>query len=181
MINEISLDEVLEKENLEIALKHLATKHDSCGLDGIMLSELEEYWKTNGDSIITLSREKKYEPGIVSLREIVQPNGKRREIAKYNSVDRLLLRAITQILDPVLETLLSDSTFAFRGGRGTLDAATKAKSYIESGKEWVCESDIRDYFGSISHDLMLQALKSTLHLDEKLFVLIESFIKCKVL
>ncbi len=149
---EVSIDEILDNANIELALNYLATKQNSCGIDGIMLSDLREYWKVNGDNISTLIKGKKYEPGIICIREIVQPSGKKREIAKYNSIDRMLLRAIVQILDPILDPLLSDNTYSFRTGRGTIDAAIKAKYYIESGKEWVCEADVKDYFGSINHE-----------------------------
>ena len=76
---EISLDEVFDSGNIELAFKHLKTKQNSCGIDGIELSDLGEYWKANGDNIIALAAEKKYEPGIVLIKEIVQPNGKRRD------------------------------------------------------------------------------------------------------
>ncbi len=47
----ITFDDILNEDNLNLAFEHLSHKHDSCGLDGIKLSELNEFWKVNSDSI----------------------------------------------------------------------------------------------------------------------------------
>ena len=46
------LSEIMSEENLNAALEHLSQKHDSCGTDGMFLSELPEYLKLNKEGLI---------------------------------------------------------------------------------------------------------------------------------
>ena len=65
-------------------------------MDGIYLSQLEEYWaKCGGDKVQQL-RDGSYEPEVVEEFELISPKGKKRNINKMSSVDRLITRAITQ-------------------------------------------------------------------------------------
>ena len=59
-----TIDEMLSKKNQRMALEHLLEKQDGCGLDGMHLSELEEYWKINEEQIIAELKNKEYQPGV---------------------------------------------------------------------------------------------------------------------
>ena len=53
------------EENIREALLHLSKKKDSCGLDGIYLSQLPDYWEKCGEQVIRQLQERNYEPGVV--------------------------------------------------------------------------------------------------------------------
>ena len=110
----ISIDDVFQTRNIELALGQLESKHDSCGIDGIKLSQLRDYWNSNRESLIADIKEGKYIPGVSSLVEILKSNGKKRIIAKLNSVDRLILRAIEQVVAPLSEKIF-DNKEKFEG------------------------------------------------------------------
>ncbi len=178
--SKVTVDDIANDENINAALEHLESKHDSCGLDGIKLSELREYWNTNKEVIILAIKEGKYSPGIVSVTEILKPNGKRRTVAKLNSIDRLILRALTQVLSPVIERELPNACFSYRQGRSALDAATRAAQYMDEGFIWVCELDVKNYFDNIRHDIMLNQIKNLDIVDDTVFLLIERYIHCSI-
>lgn len=46
-----TMDEMLSKKNQRLAFAHLASKRDGCGIDGMHVSELEEYWRLNESQI----------------------------------------------------------------------------------------------------------------------------------
>ncbi len=69
-------------------------------------------------------------------------------IAKFNSIDRLILRSIAQCLSAVADKDFVENSYAYRDGRSTLDAAVLAASYINDGYEWVCEIDVKGFFYS---------------------------------
>ena len=46
-----TIDEVFSQGNQKSAFDHLKTKRDGHGPDGMLLSELEEYWQINGEEI----------------------------------------------------------------------------------------------------------------------------------
>lgn len=176
---QITVDTVFDADNLLKAFDNLNNKHDGCGIDGVKLSELYEYWKLNGPNIILAIKEGKYEPGVVSLTEILKSNGKRRTIAKINSVDRLIIRSISQILTPVLESELVENCFSYREGKSIIDAASLAAKYMNDGLSWVCEVDIKSFFDSIRHDIILQMLKQLDVFEKEVFLLVEKYINCK--
>ena len=70
--NMLKIDEILSNENQKNALEHFRTKRDGCGLDGMLLSELEEYWKINGECICEQIRKSEYRPGIVLIKEYIK-------------------------------------------------------------------------------------------------------------
>ena len=52
---ELSIGDVLSDDNINTAMESLMEKRDSCGVDGVKLSELPVYWSANGDRIKKLS------------------------------------------------------------------------------------------------------------------------------
>ena len=41
--SKVTVDDIANDENINVALEHLENKHDSCGLDDIRLFDLREY------------------------------------------------------------------------------------------------------------------------------------------
>lgn len=64
----------------ETSVHKLLSKPNNCGADGILISEFEDYWKLNGDKILSLLKEGKYKPAPVMLEELVFKGGKKRLI-----------------------------------------------------------------------------------------------------
>lgn len=52
-----SVEELFSKRNVKEALRFLETKLNRLGNDGILLSELENYWFLNRASILSLVQE----------------------------------------------------------------------------------------------------------------------------
>lgn len=141
-----TMDEILSKKNQRLAFAHLASKRDGCGIDGMHVSELEEYWRLNESQISKKLRNQKYQPGIILIREHVNKNGKRRNIASLNAIDRFITRLLAQKLNRYIEPIFLENSFAYQDGKGVLPAVMRAKEYIESGKRYVTEIDIKNYF-----------------------------------
>ena len=71
----ICMGDVFENDNLMNAMEYLHRKHDGCGSDGVMLSEIEDYWAINGDKIKNAIADKIYTVGLVKQEEIVNRKG----------------------------------------------------------------------------------------------------------
>ncbi len=91
-----TLEEVLSKRNQAQAFEYLAQKKDSCGADGMYLSELKEYWELNKERIMEALKDGSYSPGVVKNYEIINGKGKRRVISKLNTIDRFVTRLLSQ-------------------------------------------------------------------------------------
>ena len=143
------VNELLSKNNQKLAFAHLSQK-DGCGIDGLRVSELPEFWKSNSKKIIEDIKQCKYKPGTVLMREIVNSKGKRRTICSLPSLDRLITRLLSQKLERYISPMFYDNSFAYQENKGTTAAVMKAKEYIDSGDKFVVEIDIKDFFDSIS-------------------------------
>lgn len=176
---ECSIDDILADKNINEAIEYLQSKKNSCGDDDVWLHDLEEYWKLNKENICAEIRNGNYKPQIVHEKIIVMANGKHRKISLMSSIDRLLLRAILQVLREPCDSLYSEYSFAYRCGKGTDEAVKCAANYIEQGREYVVEIDIKDFFDNISHAILLKLLKELIK-DMSLYSLLEKYIVCMV-
>ena len=92
------IEQILSDENIARAKENLLEKRDSCGVDGMRLSELGDYIQNNMPALRASIMDGTYRPGLVQEVEQINQKGKIRTIAKLTSVDRLILRAIHQVL-----------------------------------------------------------------------------------
>lgn len=152
----VTIEDVLSDENILVAISYLKTKKNACGDDGIWLYDLEQYWKLNGENIKKQVKDGTYHQQMVHEKIIVSSSGKHRKIYLFSSVDRMIQRAIVQVLQEPMEQCFSLYSFAYQTGKGIDDAVVCAAKYIESGKEYVVQIDIKDFFENISHEKLLR-------------------------
>lgn len=95
------------------------------------------------------------------------------------SIDKMLSRAILQILGPQIDALLSERCYGYRRGLGTKDIVDFAAREIEKGYQWVVELDISNFFDTIPHKELL-GLISKLIDDDVVVDFISSFVTCVI-
>ena len=71
--------------------------------------------------------------------------------------DRVLHHALTLVCEPVFERFLIADTFACRRGKGREAAVERAKQFARR-YPWFLKLDIRKYFNSIDHEILLGLL-----------------------
>ena len=121
----------------------------------------------------------RYKVGTVKQHEILAPGGKVRVVSTMNSVDRLLARALLQVISEDVDKTLSENCFSYRTSCSTWDMAKTVANYIEAGNESVLEVDVKDFFDTIPHDKLIDIVSESFS-DETVIELIKAFIKCQV-
>ena len=174
-----SFEDIFNDEMIEEALTDLEGKRDSCGVDGVYLSQLREYWEINSDDILEMLLKETYEPGIIREVEIINNKGKRRIISLYNSLDRLILRCISQKLQQECDELFEDHCFAFRNNLGVEAAVKTASDYMDEGFTWLVKVDISSYYDCISIERLEEMLSKYLP-DSRLRRLISKYLHPEV-
>lgn len=179
--SDISLEDIFDDDNINEAINHLLShsNQSGCGIDGVPLSALPEYWTANDSKILEMIRFGVYEPGTVRQFESVSAKGKRRILSQMNTIDRMIARAVSQCFSAEFDNQFSDNVFSYRPSRGILDAVTRACAYMEEGYYWVAEIDIEKFFDSISHELLANKLRNAV-MDNRVVDLIMSFAACNV-
>lgn len=178
-MKKLTMADVFIPEQIEEALSHLSTKKDTCGIDGLHLSELRDDWNINGARYLSLLRAGKYKPGIVQIYEIINHTGKRRSISSFNSVDRLILRCLATSLEKYYDSIFSACSFAFRPGLGVDKAVAAFVSNLNKGLDKVVVIDIKHYFDSIPIDRLEMILKRIID-DKILLSLFHKFLYCRI-
>ena len=173
------ITKVCADENINSALNYLLKKRDSCGTDGMFLSELPSYLSHNRSVFVKNIIHGDYAFSLAERKIILGRTGKKREITILCSVDRLLLRMIYQVLYPLLSDRFACNSYAYIEGRGVLTAVEQCKSYIESGMQYVAELDIKDFFDNISHNRLCSLLENEIG-DINLISLIKKYLKMNV-
>ncbi len=100
---------------------------------------------------------------------------KERLITAPCFTERVLHHAIINVCEPVFERWLIDDTYACRAGRGRVAALARAKQF--AGRHpYYLQLDIRKFFNSISHDILLARL-DTIFKDRRLLDLIALIVR----
>lgn len=81
---------------------------------------------------------------------IDNPDNSTRPLAVPPFRDRVLQRAVAQVIQPVFDVLQYQHSYGFRTGRSRIDACYVIQSAWRDGYRWVYESDIEDFFDSVS-------------------------------
>jgi retron-type reverse transcriptase len=90
--------------------------------------------------------------------EIPKDNGAAvRVLGVPNTADRIAQSAAAMVLEEKLEPIFHHDSYGYRPGRSALDAVAVTRKRCWE-KDWVLDLDVRAFFDSVPHDLLLKAV-----------------------
>jgi RNA-directed DNA polymerase len=138
------METVSGSANLNRAYKRVKANGGAPGADGMTVEALRDWIATNRERLIASLLDGSYQPQPVRGVSIPKPGGGERQLGIPTVVDRLVQQAITQVLEPILDSTFSVSSFGFRPGRGAHDALRQAREYVANGYEIVVDLDLEN-------------------------------------
>lgn len=149
------LEEILSRENMMLAYKKVKANKGASGIDGVPISEIDDYLKENWVNIRDKIRKRKYKPKPVRRVEIPKPNGGVRNLGVPTVVDRIIEQAIVQKLTPIVEPHFSEYSYGFRPKRRAQQAIVKLLEYFNDGYTYVVDIDLEKFFDNVPQDKLM--------------------------
>lgn len=149
------LEEILSKDNIDLAIKRVKSNKGAPGVDSIKTDEVENYFNENGEEILNKIRIRKYKPLPVKRVEIPKPDGSKRPLGIPSVKDRVIQQAIVQVLTPMCEEVFSNSSYGFRPLRSAQQAVIKALEYFNDGYDWLVDLDLSKFFDNVDQNILM--------------------------
>jgi len=135
----------------------------AAGADGVTIEQFEERLKDRLYKLWNRMSSGSYFPGPVRAVEIPKKGGT-RVLGIPNVVDRIAQTVAVLVLEPNVERVFHDDSYAYRPGRSPLDAVGTCRERCWK-QDWIVDLDVKAFFDSMPWDLMLRALER--HTDQK--------------
>src|ERR1700694_2276652 len=172
------IDKVYKRKNLEMAWEKVHANRGSGGVDGQSLEEFSAQLDQQLDRLQRELQEDVYQPRPVRQGQIpkVGKPGEYRMLGVPTIFDRVCQQALLNRLEPIFEPIFDEANFGYRRGRSTQDAMRKVWKEIQSGRGWIVDADLKDFFGSVEHEKLL-ALVAQRIADGRVLRLIRAMLK----
>ncbi len=135
------------------------------GVDAVSIDRFESDERDNLYKLWNRMSSGSYFPGPVRAVEIPKDHGEGvRVLGVPNVADRIAQTAAALLLEEKLEPIFHQDSYGYRPGRSAHDALAVARKRCWE-KNWVLDLDVRAFFDSVPHDLLLKAVAH--HTDER--------------
>ena len=173
------LARVLERANLQRALKQVRQNKGAPGIDGMTVDELPDHLRRHWPEIRAQLERGDYSPQPVKRVEIPKPDGKTRPLGIPTVLDRFIQQAIAQVISAQWEPHFHPHSYGFRPQRSAHQAVRELQANIRQGYGWVVDMDLEAFFDRVNHDRLIVRLKR--HADDPaLLRLINRYLKAGV-
>ncbi len=126
------------------------------GVDAVSLEMFEEDLENNLYKIWNRMSSGSYFPP--SVRTVLIPkSGGTRTLGIPTVADRIAQMTVKLYLESELEPVFDEDSYGYRPGKSALDALNATRSRCWQF-DWVLDLDIKGFFDSIDHDLMMKAV-----------------------
>jgi RNA-directed DNA polymerase len=171
------MEEVAER--VDLAMKKVVANKGAPGPDGMTVDQLREQWPTVSQRLRAGLLSGSYRPGGIRRVMIPKLDGGQRALGIPNVVDRVVMEAVRQVLEPLFEPTFHESSHGFRPGRSCHTAVAEAKQHVRDGYEWVVDVDLEKFFDRVNHQRLIARLAQRVD-DRRLLVLIARLLKARV-
>src|SRR5574341_2660603 len=169
--------------NLETLRRaYLALKREAApGVDGMTWREYGEQLETKLEDLSLRLKRGAYRAKPVRRVLIPKPDGRQRPLGVTALEDKVVQRALVEVLNQIYEADFLGFSYGFRPERSQHDALDALYVGITAKKvDWVLDMDIRDFFGTIDHGWLVRFIEHRVA-DRRVVRLIQKWLRAGVL
>lgn len=153
------LAKAIALDNLRAAWKRVRANGGVAGADNVSIRRFARDWEKHLTELQRAVRENTYKPKRLRRFKIRKTDGGWRVISVPAVADRILQRAVLNVLELPLDRVFLDCSFGYRPRRGLQQAVDCIVAHRNAGLTWVLDADIDAFFDSLDHDLLAQILR----------------------
>ena len=174
------MEAVVERENMAGAYRRVVANRGAPGIDEMTVEQLLPYLKEHWSRIKEDLLAGRYKPSPVRAVAIPKSGGGTRQLGIPTVVDRLIQQALHQVLVPIFDPSFSESSYGFRPGRSAHQAVLAAREHVASGRRWVVDLDLEQFFDRVNHDVLMARLARRVE-DKRVLRLIRRYLQAGVM
>lgn len=140
---------------------------DEATLDGISLERIQ--------TLVRTLKDHSYQPQPARRVYIPKKSGGQRPLGIASAHDKLVQEVVRMLLESIYEPTFSPVSHGFRPGRSCHTALAQIQVTF-TGVKWFVEGDIKAYFDSIDHHVLINILRRRIH-DEPFIELLWKLLK----
>jgi RNA-directed DNA polymerase len=175
-MEKVKLEDILASENMRQAWKAVKQNDGAAGVDHKTIDQTAEHLKQHWPEIRSKLLQSEYQPAAVRAVQIPKADGKTRTLGIPTVQDRLIQQALNHKLSSIFEPTMSPHSYGFRPNRSAHDAVKAAKGYVEQGKTWVVDIDLKSYFDQVKHDRLMNMVSAQIK-DKPILKLIGRYLR----
>lgn len=158
---------VCKIETLQEAYKLAKKNNGAPGIDGVTFKDIEgngkeEFLQEILDELVSHT----YLPTRNRKRDIPKGDGKSRTLGIPTIRDRVVQGALKLILEPIFEADFQDGSYGYRPKRTPHQAVDRVARAVVENKTRVIDLDLKAYFDTVRHDLLLKKVAERVNDDD---------------
>lgn len=130
----------------------------AAGVDGVHFEDYAKDLQSNLYRLWNRLTSGSYFPQLTREKNIPKKGGGFRSLGIATVEDRIAQQVVRAYLEPKVEPTFHDSSYGYRPKRSAHQALEAAKGHCKRNS-WVLDLDIKGYFDTIDHELLLKAIK----------------------
>jgi RNA-directed DNA polymerase len=151
------------------------------GVDQVTWDAYGQDLRENLEELLRRVHSGAYRPSPSRRVYIPKPDGRQRPLGIATLEDKILQRAVVEVLNAVYEEDFLGFSYGFRPGRSPHDALDAlAVGITERKVNWVLDADVSDFFSKIDHSWMKRFLEHRIA-DKRVLRLIQKWLAAGVI
>ena len=148
---------VCKLETLQEAFLMAKRNDGAPGIDGVTFAAIEQGGVEGFlEQIRNELVEFRYLPLAVRKKEIPKDGGNKLRVLSIPAIrDRVVQGALKLILEPIFEADFQPGSYGYRPQRTAQQAVLRVEEAIKRGKKRIIDLDLKAYFDSVRHDVLL--------------------------
>ena len=153
----------------------------AAGVDGETWKHYERDLEANLQDLSERLKRGAYRAKPTRRAFIPKADGRQRPIGVPALEDKIVQRAVVEVLNAIYEVDFLDFSYGFRPGRGAHDALDALTTALKTEKvNWVLDADIRSFFDTLKHEWLVKFVEHRVA-DRRVVRLIQKWLKAGVL